>query len=525
MSMKCPKCNNDNKSEQFFCHHCGELLLKPQLEDEKMEAEFIAKVNELSTILAKVADEKRENTDYLWDMMVAKYARVIENSKEILNSQLMRANSSVSEKLFRDMDKMLERCKTAEFHIALVGTIKAGKSTLINAILGEELTPSDRVTPETASLTKFRGSRDYNYVKVRFYNQSEWQELWQSVVKSKAEVFLKEYKALNADAEKAKWIGHSEEKIECTNIDDLKETIEKWTSSKSAQHYFVKEVEVGFTGFADMPENVVFVDTPGLDDVVAYRSNITRDYIDRANAVLVCVKSDALSGEEMKTITRVFDNRRYDKEGIYIAATQLDTLNNPEKDWKSQREEWIKYLELQNYYETQHLASKNIVPVSAYLYTLLNDFANQNISDERRYTLRSILMKFRCEIDELSESYDSLITFTGIEKLKRKLQTEVINQSKDKIIADIREDYINCKEEIIQTMNQFKQNQVEIIETSQQTKEEIENKRDHYQQQLEQAETRKEQVEDLLKEIEFATTQGVEQLIESIRKIREESNE
>jgi predicted GTPase len=112
--------------------------------------------------------------------------------------------------------------------------------------------------------------------------------------------------------------------------------IQKWTSSKSVSHYFVKEVEVGLKEF-ELPEGVVLVDTPGLDDVVEYRSNITRDYIDRANAVLVCVKSDALTGQEMATIYSVFSNTRYNLEKVYIIATQIDTLNRPRENWMSSR--------------------------------------------------------------------------------------------------------------------------------------------------------------------------------------------
>ena len=70
----------------------------------------------------------------------------------------------------------------------------------------------------------------------------------------------------------------------------------------------------------DLPDGVVLVDTPGLDDAVEYRSDITREYIDRANAVLVCVKSDALTGAEFATICSVFANTRYNPEGCLIEA-------------------------------------------------------------------------------------------------------------------------------------------------------------------------------------------------------------
>ena len=66
-----------------------------------------------------------------------------------------------------------------DLQIAIVGTIKAGKSTFINALFEENIASTD-VTPETASLTKFRYSTK-NKLEVKFYNKAEWDELWESV--------------------------------------------------------------------------------------------------------------------------------------------------------------------------------------------------------------------------------------------------------------------------------------------------------------------------------------------------------
>ena len=66
-----------------------------------------------------------------------------------------------------------------DLQIAIVGTIKAGKSTFINALFEENIASTD-VTPEPASLTKFRYSTK-NKLEVKFYNKAEWDELWESV--------------------------------------------------------------------------------------------------------------------------------------------------------------------------------------------------------------------------------------------------------------------------------------------------------------------------------------------------------
>lgn len=470
--------------------------------------EYERKISELK----KIEEEFYIPNEYLWDKTVEKYASKMLKVKAVLNSEGI--SEHITTKMFRDIDSFLRQCKDAEFHIALVGAIKAGKSTLINALLGYEYA-STKVTPETASLTKFKKS-EINNIKVSFYTKEEWDELWQSAIDAKATVFLEEYATLNAEEHKDKWLSHSDEVIECKGKDDLVSEIQKWTSSKSVSHYFVKEVEVGLKDF-ELPIGVVLVDTPGLDDVVEYRSNITRDYIDRANAVLVCVKSDALTGPEWATICSVFANTRYNPEKVYIIATQLDTLNKPLDDWKLQHEEWLKYLKDKGAYNSLQLAEKNLIPVSAYLFTLLKEYNNINEDDDRYWELDSIVRKFR--IRDINEKYKDLLDLTNIARLKSKIQKEIVLNHKDILLKDIVGKYSLCKESIKETMTHIKESQEEIILTSQGSIEDIKRKQEEYSAKYAEAEADKRELENLLKTLKDTTSKKADELEKSIRNL------
>lgn len=350
--------------------------------------------------LQKIANSNEVDEAYLWDETVKKYAAKMMKVQSILQSEGI--SDLITKKMYRDMQNFLKRCSDAEFHIALVGAIKAGKSTLINALLGHEYA-STKVTPETASLTKFKKSAT-NYVKISFYSKAEWAVLWKSAEEAKATVFLEEYEKLQGDAEKNSWLGKAERQVTCETKEELVSEIQKWTSSKSVCHYFVKEVEVGLQEF-ELPDGVVLVDTPGLDDVVEYRSNITRDYIDRANAVLVCVKSDALTGPEMATIYSVFANTRNNPEKVYIIATQVDTLNRPVENWAEQRAEWLKYLKGRGAYARLDLAERNLVPVSAYFFTLLKEY--NNFEEEEYFT--NIVDEYEKNVRDTKSQLDNMI--------------------------------------------------------------------------------------------------------------------
>ena len=501
------KVNKKVKLEKVFINYMED----EEMVDFKFTSEEARKQYEdkLAT-LQKIANAKEVDSAYLWDQTVQKYATKMTKVREILKSEGI--SDLITTKMFRDMDTFLNRCSDAEFHIALVGAIKAGKSTLINALLGYEYA-STKVTPETAALTKFKKGA-MNYVKVSFYSEADWEALWKSANDAKATVFLEEYAKLNADAEKTSWLGKADKSVVCETKEELVAEIQKWTSSKSVCHYFVKEVEVGLKEF-ELPEGVVLVDTPGLDDVVEYRSNITRDYIDRANAVLVCVKADALTGQEMATKYSAFSNTRYNPEKVYIIATQVDTLNRPIENWKEQQEEWLKYLKGKGAYASLELAKKNLIPVSAYLYTLLKEYNDLTEDDDKYWDLDSIIRKFR--IRDINEKYQQMLDFTNIVLLKNRIQRELVQNYKNLLIEDIIGSYELCRETIKETMAKVKAAQEEIILTSQGGIEEIKKKQAKYDAKYQEAEADKKELENLLKQLKMATSQRADELEKAIK--------
>ena len=111
-----------------------------EFQNEEVRKEYEAKYEHLK----KIADEKINDKAYLWDATVQRYASKMIRINKILNSEGIK--KQITNKMFKDIETFLKKCSNAEFHIALVGAIKAGKSTLINALLGYEYA-STKVTP------------------------------------------------------------------------------------------------------------------------------------------------------------------------------------------------------------------------------------------------------------------------------------------------------------------------------------------------------------------------------------------
>ena len=189
----CGHCRFDNKDTRNFCEKCGAFL---RTKDFDKKAYEIAEVK-MMRVVENLLHVPHEPIN--WDAVIDAYSARVERFDALFKLPGMGAenNQAVVDKIA----DFLNLCRNPDFQIAFVGTIKTGKSTLINALLGKNYA-SMAVTPETAALTKFRSSpRDY--VKIIFYTQNEWDKLWASRT-NEATTFMAEYNELNGDKHKDK---------------------------------------------------------------------------------------------------------------------------------------------------------------------------------------------------------------------------------------------------------------------------------------------------------------------------------
>lgn len=527
--MKCKNCGAELTDRSIVCPVCGSVNSEnyPQTENCNVEEEF----DKCAKRLSECIKAEYSLTEYAWNKSVQRYASVMKKTRDILSSGMLVSKRINVEDYLENIDAFLKKSSSAEFQIALIGVVKAGKSTLMNAITGCEVA-STAVTPETASLTKFRSSgTDENYVKVSFYTEKEWSDLWNSASKDRATVFHQEYQSLNAEAIKNNWIGHETICNSFSDFNEFTKEIVKWTSAKAPEHYFVNEVEIGLVSL-DMPPEVVFVDTPGLDDPVEYRSKITQKYIKEADAVVVCVKADALKGTELRTMADVFAYSRTTPEKVYIAATQCDRLNRPSSDWNALFELWLKHLEKGQYFNSSELARKNIVSTSAGLYNLLNKLSDKKFIDsmdiETEDEVYSILAKYRCRrLEDLEDSQklNALYDNTGIEHIKVQLQNEIIAKRKELMAKEIHGSYIACSEKIKKAVLSEISANDDTIATLKNSREELLKKSEEKKAELDDFRIQKDKIKQELDTLISDTHDQIQKLIDSVSRMADDFNE
>ena len=396
-----------------------------------------------------------------WDEVIQKYVNNLELSKILLEKLKKEEYFNNAKTIFNELNgsinRYLEDTKNPVYQIAIVGAIKAGKSTLINTLIGHDLLSVD-ITPETATLTKIKHS-EANSLNVKFYSSIEWNNIWKNANERKATVFLEEYRTLEAESVKSIYLDKVEENFTFSSFEELKKEIARWTSSKKKEHYFVKEIEIGLSDLK-LNNQIALVDTPGLNDAVEYRSDITKKYIDSANAVIICVNAKTLRSEEYNTIAGVFSRARYRANKVYVVGTQLDTLNSKE-DWEKQRAEWIKHLKEETCFGSEEKAKEGLIGVSSHAYVKASkDITKDDAFELTRTNLLSKedFMKLinenteKCDIEEIRKK---IMEASNIDKLDNILRNKLLNNYNTEIVSSFGERYTGIQDSIKKFVKEY----------------------------------------------------------------------
>ena len=187
---------------------------------------------------------------------------------------------SVAERVERGLVRKLEEDR---FHLVVVGEFNHGKTTFVNALLGEQALPTG-VTPTTATIHHIRWALHPEATVVSRSGERR------SIPFSEAKTF-----AVGGGA--------------------------------SAED--VDYLEIGYPATL-LEERILLVDTPGVNDLSLQRSDITYSYIPRADAVLFLLDA----GQILKESERVFLQDkllRASRDKIVFCISKWDLLSPDEQ--------------------------------------------------------------------------------------------------------------------------------------------------------------------------------------------------
>lgn len=210
--------------------------------------------------------------------------------REILVGNLFELKSLIENMKLYDyfspkIDELMADIAEDKTTVVVMGEFKHGKSTLINAILGEEIMPTD-ILPSTAVLTTVsRGSKEQYHVHYK-----------------------------------------NGETISLNNKFDLEQfTVQGISVSNEINH-----IEV-LTNHTNFPENIILIDTPGINDLSEHRAEVTYQFLPRAE-ILIFVMS--LTNPVKKSEVEFIKNyiNPLNNQSIIVVGNFMDRLDEEEID-------------------------------------------------------------------------------------------------------------------------------------------------------------------------------------------------
>lgn len=242
------------------------------------------------------------------DELIKIYGELVENKAINLNN--------VNEETLKEKSSNLQK---EEFILAVAGQIKAGKSTLLNALIfGNDILPSDD-TPYTAKITEIRYGSDKK-LKAIFYTKDEWQELKNEIteIDDKKVNYFKNF--IEPDIKNSSYIKF----LNQTKEDDIS-NVKEYVAKGGVYTPFVKSVEIYYP--AEILKSLVVVDTPGTNDPNIFRSNITLDWIKRCDAAIYATYAGrAFDESDIKFINEYLLSLENSKR--IVAINKIDVLRN-----------------------------------------------------------------------------------------------------------------------------------------------------------------------------------------------------
>ena len=440
VSTTCGSCGHPIESHQLVCSFCGALSksFPYELVDFDIEKKCMVEVEELAKI---IKESNCNDDDWLYQELDDKFRKMkkIKNIAYKAMKDKGEENAPVYRKIYGLTQKFFSDYRKRRIEIAVVGTVKAGKSSLINALIGTHLASVDP-TPETSILVKYRTTSEGNYLKINFYTEAQWNKLWSTA--KNAKVFRNEYDRLGAENIKYEYLNKPQKYITCSS-EELPRIMMEWSKSDTPKHFFVKEIEVGYQSDT-IPHDVFLVDTPGLSDPVRYRSDITRRYIKRSDWILACITGENLSCQpEFNFLSKVISNKGGDVSKIFVVATKKDMLTNAEGE-KKEKEFLIRLGEL---YNNDSMAVSRFAFVAAEVHLMTTQVIQGiNLEPEEKKKFKKALLEIDedLEFSDVRRKADDILKYASVNDLFDRINKVVLLNRRNYIVNGIINDYIKC---------------------------------------------------------------------------------
>ena len=212
-------------------------------------------------------------------------------------------------------------------NIAIMGQVKAGKSTFLNALLfgGKHILP-EAATPKTANLTRISYAKQ-PCLRIEYYTSKEWADIIEQAnqggnhAEAKAAIELKRM-AENSPIDIAATLAQREQHIPAASIDDLLGKLNDYAGNDGAYTALVKMTHLQLP--LEELKGYDIVDTPGMNDPVISRTLQTQKEMARSDVVFFLSRcSQFLDESDMQLLSRQLPSKGVKR--LVLVGGQFDS--------------------------------------------------------------------------------------------------------------------------------------------------------------------------------------------------------
>ncbi len=240
-------------------------------------------------------------------------------------TQFINKHSKIFEaySLQEDIHKIIHSLQEQKFCIGVTGVISSGKSTLLNALIGKEILGTS-VIPETANLTVLKYAQEEKAI-IHFWSEDEWINI-KKVAEFQSGVadFIQQTHEKFGDS-LAQYITKESKSIEI----DVAQLTNYTSAEKSGKLCnLVKNVDL-YCNLEFLKDGVELVDTPGLDDPLTQREEITKNFLLHCDVIIHLMNAaQSATKKDIDFIIDILINKNI--SSILIVLTHADTLSKQE---------------------------------------------------------------------------------------------------------------------------------------------------------------------------------------------------
>ena len=185
-------------------------------------------------------------------------------------------------------DEIISKLDNDTLVIGVIGQMKCGKSTFLNAFVFEDDILPAATTPMTAALSVIKYGEKKRIV-AEFYNQDEWAEQQMQAKRDLSEISneleISKVKAAKELVGKSHLLGEDVTNYLDRTKEDTFENLIEYVGAEGKYVSITKSVTIFYP--KEYLKGVEIVDTPGFNDPIVSREERTKDFLKKADVVLL----------------------------------------------------------------------------------------------------------------------------------------------------------------------------------------------------------------------------------------------